>query len=97
MARDAGITGLHARYGDVLGRHEFELLKRVSHWTDENVRREAACGSFEGWLTLRSGFRDIFRYLKFSAFKVRRSALLGNEPAPERRYQNACMKQELDD
>jgi hypothetical protein len=71
MARDAGITGVHARYGDTVGRHEFELLKRVSHWTDNQIRRESSSHDvfLADGLTLEFGFRDIFKYLTFGAFK----------------------------
>jgi phosphoglycolate phosphatase-like HAD superfamily hydrolase len=71
MAQEAGVTGLHARYGDTVGRDEFELLKRVSHWTDDDVRREnlGSHAFFEDGATLDTGFRDIFRYLTFSAFE----------------------------
>jgi phosphoglycolate phosphatase-like HAD superfamily hydrolase len=70
MARDAGIIGIHARYGDTFGREEIELLKRVSHWTDENVSREVGCAnvSVNDSLALHSGFREIFKHLTFSAF-----------------------------
>ena len=40
MAQDAGITDVFAEYGGVQHKDEYELLQRVSHWTDEDVQRE---------------------------------------------------------
>jgi FMN phosphatase YigB (HAD superfamily) len=40
MAQDAGVTDVLAEYGGVQHREEYELLRKVSHWTDEDVKRE---------------------------------------------------------
>lgn len=42
MAQDAGITDVYAKYGGVQHRQEYELLRKVSHWTDADVQREMA-------------------------------------------------------
>jgi len=42
MAQDAGITDVLAEYGGVQHREEYEMLRRVSHWTDADVQREKA-------------------------------------------------------
>ena len=42
MAQDAGITDVHAGYGGVQHKKEYELLRKVSHWTDADVEREKA-------------------------------------------------------
>lgn len=40
MAQKAGVLDVHAAYGEGLGRDEYRLLQAVSHWTDEDMRRE---------------------------------------------------------
>jgi phosphoglycolate phosphatase-like HAD superfamily hydrolase len=40
MAKDAGIMDVYAAYGRAQHRDEYELLREVSHWTDEDVARE---------------------------------------------------------
>lgn len=41
MAQDAGVLDAWAEYGQAQHREQYELLKRVTHWTPEQVRREA--------------------------------------------------------
>lgn len=38
MAQDAGVTDVHAAYSAPRDRPEYELLREVSHWTDEDIR-----------------------------------------------------------
>lgn len=40
MAQGANVLDVHAAYGLVQSLPEYELLRRVSHWTDEDVNRE---------------------------------------------------------
>lgn len=40
MAQAAGVLDLHAAYGQVQHRDEYDLLRRVTHWTDAEVARE---------------------------------------------------------
>jgi phosphoglycolate phosphatase len=42
MAQDVGVIDVWAKYGLVQDRAEYTLLQRVSHWTDEDVKREEA-------------------------------------------------------
>lgn len=42
MAKAAGVTSIWARYGTRYERARWETLVRVTHWTDEDVSREAA-------------------------------------------------------
>lgn len=44
MAQAAGVLDVHAAYGQAQHRAEYDLLRRVTHWTDEDVAREAALG-----------------------------------------------------
>jgi phosphoglycolate phosphatase len=40
MAQQAGVADVWARYGVAHGQEEYELLRRVTHWTKEDVERE---------------------------------------------------------
>jgi phosphoglycolate phosphatase len=40
LAQEAGILDVHARYGAAQHREEYELLRKVTHWTPEMVERE---------------------------------------------------------
>lgn len=40
MAQSVGVLDVHAKFGEVQNRPEYELLRRVSHWSDEDVARE---------------------------------------------------------
>src|SRR5205085_992944 len=40
MAQQAGITDVHAAYGSSQHKPEYELLRKVTHWTREMVERE---------------------------------------------------------
>jgi len=40
MAQQAGVLDAHAEYGQVQTKNEYDLLRRVSHWSDEDVARE---------------------------------------------------------
>ena len=40
MAQAALVTDVFAAYGGVQHKEEYELLRKVSHWTDEDVERE---------------------------------------------------------
>lgn len=40
MAQDLGVLDVHAAYGVSHDRDGYELLRRVSHWSDEDIDRE---------------------------------------------------------
>jgi FMN phosphatase YigB (HAD superfamily) len=40
MAQDANITDAFAAYGAAQHREQYELLKKVTHWTEADVKRE---------------------------------------------------------
>lgn len=40
MAQDAGVDYAWARYGEWQDSNAYELLRAVTHWTDEDVERE---------------------------------------------------------
>ena len=41
MAQQAGVTDVHALYGASQHKSEYELLRKVTHWTPEMVERES--------------------------------------------------------
>ena len=40
MAQSVGVLDVHAEYGVVHDKNAYDLLRSVSHWTDEDVQRE---------------------------------------------------------
>jgi len=40
MANEVGVTSVYAKYGDNIDSAQYELLREVTHWTDEDVKRE---------------------------------------------------------
>jgi len=42
MAQDAHVTDVYAKYGTAQDTQAYELLRRVTHWTKEDVEREKA-------------------------------------------------------
>ncbi|WP_254526721.1 MULTISPECIES: HAD family hydrolase [unclassified Sphingobacterium] len=40
MAKEAGITSVYAHYGDKTDGAEYDLLREVTHWSNEDVERE---------------------------------------------------------
>jgi len=40
MAQDAGVDDVFVKYGEAQHREEYDLLREVTHWTDEDVKRE---------------------------------------------------------
>lgn len=72
MARDAGIFDIYAKYGEAQRRPEYDLLRSVSHWTQEDVDRERtiveAKLTFEPTATLHECFAEIFKFCDFVEF-----------------------------
>lgn len=48
MAQAARVADIHAKYGEPQHRPEYDLLRRVTHWTDADVARERAISSATG-------------------------------------------------
>jgi len=40
MAQQANITSIHAKYGHIIDTDKYELLRNVTHWTNDDVIRE---------------------------------------------------------
>jgi phosphoglycolate phosphatase-like HAD superfamily hydrolase len=71
MAQDAGIIDVYAAYGMAQHREAYDLLKRVTHWTDADVAREKALyqrGEVLPTYTLRHVFRELRELFAFRPF-----------------------------
>lgn len=42
MAQHTGVLDVHAKYGEAQSKAGYDLLRRVSHWSDDDVARERA-------------------------------------------------------
>ncbi len=74
MAQEAGVLDVHALYGTSHRREEYELLKAVTHWTAEMVRREKITSekNVKPTYVLRNGFdelNDLFEFVDFHGGK----------------------------
>lgn len=85
MARDVRVFDLHAKYGESQRRPEYELLKRVSHWTEKDVLREAEITknghNFEPSAVLKECFGEIFMYCDFVPFLKAGTEIANGEEA----------------
>lgn len=63
MSQEVGILDIHAAYGQVQHRAEYELLRRVTHWSSDDVARETAltrdCGIIVPSMACHSGISEI--------------------------------------
>lgn len=63
MAQATGVMDIHAEYGLVQQKAEYDLLRRVTHWSDETVLRERRLARLDGEVipsrVCRAGFADI--------------------------------------
>lgn len=69
MAQDAGVLDAWAKYGQAQHREQYELLKKVTHWTPEQVEREKEINSGREVTPthiLSSGFSEILSFFSNS-------------------------------
>lgn len=69
MAQDVGVLDVHAAYGVAQDRHGYELLRRVSHWSDadiEHERRIATRTEVYPSYQLQSGFSELLQLFDFA-------------------------------
>lgn len=63
MAQSVGVLDVHAEYGLAQDRAGYELLRRVTHWSDQDVEREKCLGGPDSEITptlvCRDGFEQI--------------------------------------
>jgi len=66
MAQEAGITDIYAKYGAV-AEVDYDLLRRVSHWSDEDIARERRINQEAGHVfpthTCDAGFKQILEII----------------------------------
>jgi phosphoglycolate phosphatase len=69
MAQNAGVLDVYAKYGEYHERREYELLRRVTHWTEEMVQRErsAGTGRIVPGIVLENGFAEILGLFDFAS------------------------------
>ncbi|WBL22337.1 HAD family hydrolase [Zunongwangia sp. HRR-M8] len=73
MAKDAGITCVYAKYGHKIESEQYELLKKVTHWTKEDVEREIEFKASHQTMpiadyTLEKSFKELEGYFTFYQF-----------------------------
>lgn len=77
MAKAAGVHAVWARYGTRFDRQHWDVLVRVTHWTDEDVKREEL---------LKQAFRDVRPDQTIDSFSEIIDAMgragLDNHPSP---------------
>ena len=77
MAQEAGVTDVFAKYGLAQHRDEYELLRRVSHWTDADIEREKklkAEHNVHPTYTLTERFSELLDLFEFEPFAARPAA-----------------------
>jgi phosphoglycolate phosphatase len=75
MAKRAGITDVYAKYGIAHNRAAYELLRRVTHWPEADVKREKELREDEvkpGYV-LENHFAEILDYFDFGRFYGRQA------------------------
>jgi hypothetical protein len=70
MAQQTRVTDVWAKYGAADKREEYELLRRVTHWTDEVVALEKTIQpqDVKPSLVLENSFGEILKLFDFSRF-----------------------------
>ncbi len=70
MAKQAGITDVWAKYGLAHEGDAYQLLRKVSHWTDEAVSKEKALkpDDVQPTYVLENGFEDLLSLFDFTRF-----------------------------
>lgn len=71
MAKDARVIDVHADYGAAQHRDEYQLLREVSHWTDEDVARERQLQQRQVYPThvLEGSLSEILAIFHFTGFQ----------------------------
>jgi len=67
MAKQAGVTAIWARYGTKYDLDHWAYLVKVTHWTDEDVRREKA---------LKAKYHDVIPDFTIDSFSQLKSIVL---------------------
>src|SRR5208283_3868031 len=80
MAQRAGVTDVWAKYGVAQDRPEYELLRKVTHWTAADVEREKklARGDVKPTYVLEKGIDQILPIFSFTSFLSKSSEHLSS-------------------
>lgn len=73
MAQRASVADAYAKYGKAQHTPAYELLRRVTHWTSEQVQREKdieQAGSVTPTHTLEASFSELLAIFEFSPFSA---------------------------
>ena len=72
MAQEAGVIDVHAAYGTAHTKEEYELLVKVTHWTDEDVAREKELKAHDmmAHATLEKHFDELLEKFEFVWFNT---------------------------
>jgi phosphoglycolate phosphatase len=76
MARDAGVADVLALYGKAQDREAYQLLRRVTHWSENDVARERRIverGEVAASHVLKSSFGELRHLFHFVPYAARRS------------------------
>ena len=76
MAQDAGVIDVYAKYGESRDSSTYELLRRVTHWSAEDVQKEKdihARGTVVPTFTLPTNLSEILGLFRFTRFITQRS------------------------
>ncbi|MEM9707994.1 MAG: HAD family hydrolase [Pseudomonadota bacterium] len=67
MAKTLGVDHAWAKYGVAQQKPEYQLLRDVTHWTDEDVEREKRIkqADVSPEVTLESGFPELLKHFRF--------------------------------
>ncbi|MDA1089539.1 MAG: HAD-IA family hydrolase [Proteobacteria bacterium] len=73
MAQEAGVTDIHAAYGEAHHRDEYQLLRDVTHWPDKHVQQEKKLSPehVKPRYSLENSFGELLEFFEFSKFKTR--------------------------
>jgi len=68
MAQDAGVIDVHAKYGTAVHTKAYDVLRRVTHWTKEDVEREKmilAGGKVTPTFVMERSFEELLSFFDF--------------------------------
>lgn len=73
MANESNVKSVYAEYGDQIDSNKYSLLKEVTHWTDEDVKREKEYKEKNHTktiadYTLKKSFKELDDYFYFVSF-----------------------------
>ena len=84
MAQRAGITDVHAKYGQTQDVLAYDQLRRVSHWTDEDILRDKEiienAGSVSSSFVLETSLSEVLYLFEFKAFRSNDERRCHDEP-----------------